>query len=128
MTPDQRDLLEKAAESLAAAGYLLAGGYPDFAASRAYYAMFYVAEAALEGEGKSYSKHSAVIAGFGRNFVKTGRAPAEFQRFLTTGQALRHAGDYGAPRAVSDADAREQIEHAKRLLEWARETLGPIPE
>ena len=45
MTDDQRELLLKASDSLSAAKYLLYGGYTDFAASRAYYAMFYVAEA-----------------------------------------------------------------------------------
>ncbi len=36
-------LLEKAARALQAAERLLEGGDADFAASRAYYAMFYVA-------------------------------------------------------------------------------------
>jgi len=40
-------LLQKAKESLEAARGLLRDGYPDFAASRAYYAMFYVTEALL---------------------------------------------------------------------------------
>ncbi|MBI4559314.1 MAG: HEPN domain-containing protein [Candidatus Hydrogenedentes bacterium] len=35
-------LLTRAAESLAAARILLKDGFPDFAASRAYYALFYV--------------------------------------------------------------------------------------
>ncbi len=45
MTEEQRELLQKAQMSLAAARHLLLGGYPDFAAPRAYYTMFYVAEA-----------------------------------------------------------------------------------
>lgn len=40
-------LIEKAKEGLDAARSLLRDGYPDFSASRAYYAMFYVAEALL---------------------------------------------------------------------------------
>ena len=36
-----------------------------FAASRAYYAMFYAAEALLQSRGLAFSKHSAVHAAFG---------------------------------------------------------------
>lgn len=35
MTEDQRELLEEARDSIAAAGFLLDGGYPGYAASRA---------------------------------------------------------------------------------------------
>jgi uncharacterized protein (UPF0332 family) len=65
LTEDQQELLEKARGSVAAARLLLEGGYPDFADSRVYYAMFYIAQAFLEGEGLAFSKHSAVIAAFG---------------------------------------------------------------
>jgi len=64
MTDDQLDLLQEARDSVSAAKLLLGGGYAGYAASRAYYAMFYIAEAFLEGEGMSFSKHSAIIAAF----------------------------------------------------------------
>lgn len=57
MTPEQQILLNKAARSLQAARELNNRGFSEFAASRAYYAMFYVATAFLEGEGLSYSRH-----------------------------------------------------------------------
>lgn len=47
MTEDQRELLEEACDSLSAARLLLTGEYPGYVASRAYYAMFYIAVAAL---------------------------------------------------------------------------------
>jgi uncharacterized protein (UPF0332 family) len=47
MTPEQQDLLILARDSLAAARLLDDEGYYGFAAARAYYAMFYVAEAFL---------------------------------------------------------------------------------
>jgi uncharacterized protein (UPF0332 family) len=73
MTDEQRELLLKAQQSLEAAKLLLANNYPDYATSRAYYTMFYLAEAFLEGEELSFSKHSAVIAAFGREFAKPQR-------------------------------------------------------
>lgn len=62
MNPEQQRLLEKAERSLQAAVELNQKGFAEFAASRGYYAMFYIATAFLEGEGLAYSKHSAVIA------------------------------------------------------------------
>lgn len=66
MKPKQKALFEKALRSMRAARVLNETGLPEFAASRAYYTMFYLAEAFLEGEGLSFSKHSAVISAFGR--------------------------------------------------------------
>lgn len=60
-SPDAADLLEKADRSLAAGERLLADGFPDFAAGRAYYGMFYAAEALFLSRNLSFSKHSAVI-------------------------------------------------------------------
>jgi uncharacterized protein (UPF0332 family) len=59
MTEDQKDLLEEARDSISAADLLLTGGFQGYAVSRAYYAMFYLAEAFPEGLGLSFSKHSA---------------------------------------------------------------------
>ena len=81
MTAEQAALLEKAKSSLDASVLLLERDFYDFAASRAYYVMFYVAEAILLGEGLTFSKHSAVIAAFGEHFVKPGRIPPEFHRY-----------------------------------------------
>jgi uncharacterized protein (UPF0332 family) len=125
LTEDQQELLEKARGSVAAAKLPLEGGYPDFAASRVYYAMFYIAQAFLEGEGLAFSKHSAVIAAFGQRFAHTGRVPVEFHRFLLTAQDLRHSGDYGPPHAVTLDQAREQITRAEAFLALGERLLGP---
>jgi uncharacterized protein (UPF0332 family) len=126
MTEDQAELLLTARDSLKAAEVLLREGFPGFAASRAYYAMFYVAEAFLEGEGLSYSKHSAVIAAFGDKFAHAGKVPTEFHRFLLEAQEARHDGDYGPRNAVSPQQARERIRHAGRFLELATQLIGPL--
>jgi len=127
MTEDQQELLEEARDSISAARLLLSGGYPGYAASRAYYAMFYIAEAFLEGEGLAFSKHSAVIAAFGQYFAHTGKVPAEFHRFLIEGQDLRQTGDYGERHAVTFDQAREQLVRAEQFLELAERLIGPLP-
>ena len=68
MIGEQSALLQKAKDSLKAAESLMNQKFYDFAISRAYYTMFYIAEALLIKEGLSFSKHSAVIAAFGKQF------------------------------------------------------------
>jgi len=62
LTPEQQALVQKARDSLKAARLLHANGQHGFAASRAYYTMFYLAEALLLREGLAFSKHGAVHA------------------------------------------------------------------
>jgi uncharacterized protein (UPF0332 family) len=125
MSPEQVALMKKAQDSLRGAKLLAEDGLYDFAASRAYYTMFYVAEALLLGEGLSFSKHTAVIAAFGRRFARPGVVPAEFHRYLIDGQDMRTIGDYGTGPGLTEAQAAEQIARAERFLELADRLVGP---
>lgn len=127
MTEDQLELLLKARQSLSAARLLVENNFPDYAASRAYYTMFYIAEAFLEGEGMSFSSHAAVISAFGREFARTNRVPSEFHQFLIRAQNLRTAGDYGRFNIVSVEQANEQITNAEHFLELAQNLIGILP-
>jgi uncharacterized protein (UPF0332 family) len=90
MKPDIQVLINKAKDSLSAAKTLVRDGYYDFAASRAYYSMFYIAEAMLMQIGQSYDKHSAVISAFGREYTKTGIMDSKFHRWLIDAQDFRN--------------------------------------
>ncbi|MBF8286066.1 MAG: hypothetical protein HW378_4981, partial [Anaerolineales bacterium] len=111
MNSEVRALLDKARASHEAATLLRREGYLDFAASRAYYALFYVAEALLLERGLSYSSHSAVIAAFGREFARTGDLDPRFHRYLIDAQDLRQVGDYGTGGNVT----ADQVDE---LLRW----------
>jgi uncharacterized protein (UPF0332 family) len=127
MKPEQATLLRKARQSLRGAQVLADQEcLYDLAVSRAYYVMFYVAEAFLLGEGLAFSKHSAVIAAFGERFAKTGRVPPEFHRYLLDGTDRRNVGDYGLGPELPKSVADEQIARAARFLELAEQLLGPI--
>jgi uncharacterized protein (UPF0332 family) len=126
MSNEQRELLLKAQKSLAAAKLLFTNGYLDYAASRAYYTMFYIAEAFLEGEGLVFSKHSGVIAAFGREFAKTKRVSPEFHRSLIEAQELRTTSDYGQLNAITTDQAEEQIDRAEQFLAIAIQHIGTI--
>ena len=124
MTEDQRALLIKAAASLEAARSLHRDGFNGFAAARAYYAMFYVPQAFLEGEGLSFSKHSEVIGAFGLHFAKTGRLPSDLHRYLRDAQDVRLEADYDYVETVTAERAAQQIERAATFLSAAERHLG----
>lgn len=124
MTSEQAALLEKAEKSLKAARVLLDEDLFDFSASRAYYTMFYVVEALLLGEGLTFSKHSAVVAAFGKLFVKRGLVAKEFHRYLIEAEDSRNVGDYDIGPGLSREAASLQIERAKEFLKLADELLS----
>lgn len=117
MTESVRELLEKSAQSIGAAELLVNDGYADFSASRAYYAMFYAVEALLLSRELSFSKHSAVIAAFGKDYVKAGLLDSRYHRYLLNAFDLRNAGDYGTMHIVSEEKARQTIVEARELLD-----------
>lgn len=127
MIPEQQGLLEKAARSLQAAKLLNKQGLAEFAVSRAYYAMFYVASAFLEGEGLSFSRHSAVIAAFGQQFARTGRVPIELHRYLITAEQSRIRADYNIDPNLTQADADQLIARAEQFLEFAQQYIDSLP-
>ena len=109
-------LLDKAKRSQKAASKLFKDGDVDFAASRAYYSLFYTAEALLLSRGLSFSSHSAVVANFGKEFAKTGILNSRFHHYLTESQDRRNIGDYSVTAEVT----REQV---REMLDWAKEFL-----
>lgn len=126
MTPDQAALLRKAHSSLRASRLLAGEKLFDFAVSRAYYTMFYVAEALLLGQGLAFSKHSAVLAAFGERLAKPGLVPSQFHTYLLDGEDSRHVGDYDLGPGLSAAEAAEQIGRAQQFLDLATRLIGPL--
>ena len=91
---ETNQLREKSKRSLEAARLLHAKGDYDFAVSRAYYALFYTAEALLLMKGKSFSKHSAVISAIYQFYVKDGELDKKYHQILDRSFDLRNDADY----------------------------------
>lgn len=119
-----RKFLEKSGQSVAAAEHLLVDGYRDFAASRAYYAMFYAAQALLSEQGRRFRKHGGVHAAFGQHFAKTGLMDAKFHRWLLDAFDKRVKGDYGVDEVLARGDADSLIAQAREFLEEAGRLLA----
>ena len=92
------------------------------AVNRAYYAIFYAANALLASKGLERSKHSGVIAAFRQHFVKTGLIEAEFSRIYGAAMDERHAGDYDLIPLERESASRH-LENAARFLDRIEQAL-----
>lgn len=124
-----RKRLSKASEFLDAARLLLEEGFEDSAADRAYYAMFYAAEALLAQQDLGYSSHGAVHGAFGRLFAKTGELDAKYHGWFIHAFEARQLATYGAEGSGrSDPDrVRTWIERAEEFVETIRAYLAMEP-
>ncbi len=119
-------LIKKAEKSLEASKELLKRGFYDFAAARAYYTMFYCTEALLLTKNIQVSKHSSLIALFGKEFIKTGEIPYKLYTSLVMAFNLRHEADYDVMLEVPKERAEEVIKLSEEFLEFTKEFLHNI--
>lgn len=126
MKSDVKALLEKAKRSQKVAAKLYKDGDMDFAASRAYYSLFYTAEALLLTRDLSFSSHSAVIAAFGKEFAKTGVLNSKFHHYLMESQDRRNIGDYSILADVTKEQVLEMLAWAKEFIKAAETYLKQV--
>jgi len=117
MKPDIKAHLERALRSLEAANRLLEEGFAEFAVGRAYYAMFYAASAALATRGLTFRRHGQVIAAFGREFVRSGIIPSQYQEALTYAFEQRLRAEYRVTEEIPSDKALEILNEAKKFVQ-----------
>ncbi len=119
-----RKLLDKALDTIEAAEGLTNMGKAEIAAGRAYYAMFYVAEALLYNEfDLKLNQHGQVIAAYGKNFAKTKALDPKYHRWLRDGFEKRISGDYGVDTGIDQDVAANMINQARDFLMDARKYM-----
>lgn len=116
--------LLRARRSLRSARILLEADDPTAALSRAYYAMFYVARAALWAEGVAPRTHAGLIGAFGRTFVQAGRLEATWGRVLREVFEARQFADYAEEEAFDLAEVEHYVERAAQFVERLAGVLG----
>jgi uncharacterized protein (UPF0332 family) len=115
-------LLIKAERSARVARRLVQDGDNDDACSRAYYAIFDAARAALENQNRLPGKtHAGVHAAFAETFVKTGQFDRELGKALGKVENIRLLADYedgvvGQDKAEWAVGQAEDFVRAVRLL------------
>jgi uncharacterized protein (UPF0332 family)/predicted nucleotidyltransferase len=85
-------------------------------ANRAYYAIFYAANAVLATEGRQLSRHPAVLARFRELFVKAGAIEASYLQDYEEVMKRRHLSDYDLHALVSADFVRVSLEAAQRFV------------
>jgi uncharacterized protein (UPF0332 family) len=108
--PSPKTYITKAENALADAQLLLRPGHTDGACSRAYYAMFDAAHAALfalgvEAVTAPIKTHARLVSQFGQHVVLPGHLPALHGEALNKVQRIRQIADYsGDPVNLADAE------------------------
>jgi uncharacterized protein (UPF0332 family) len=116
-------LLNKADRAIHAAERLLGEGDLDFAASRAYYAMFYATEALLNEKGLRFRKHGGVHAAFGEHFIKSGLFDQKYHQWLLDAFDKRLQSDYGVEIVITSEEVSRTIEQARSFVQQSRNYL-----
>lgn len=108
--------LEKSKEKLKVANKLLTDSFYDDAISRAYYAVFHAAQAALLIEGAKAETHKGVVMLFGLLLVKTGKIDKKYGRFLSNLKDDRETGDYEVMSWMDEEDAQNATTEAEEFI------------
>ena len=124
--------LAKARGKLTVARELLDKAYWDDAVSRAYYAAFHAAQAALLTEGQRGESHRGVVTLFGLLLVKPGKFEKKWGKFLANLKDDREAGDYDALSYIDEQTARRAVQEADGFVtamdHYIQRLLNPNPK
>jgi len=87
------------------------------AVSRSYYAMFYIASAALLTQSVRRAKHSGVQSAFAEFLVKPGYIEPEFSLLYRRARRQREEADYAEEPRIDEAMARQTLADAQRFVD-----------
>lgn len=93
------------------------------ACNRAYYGAFYAASALLFSKGKSFSKHSAVLAAFRQYFIKSGEFDKRWSDDYKILMESRHTADYELYDTLEKEYVADLIAKAKEFFEEVKKWL-----
>ena len=88
----------------------------EAASSKAYYAIFHIMQAALLSKGLTFSKHSGVISGFSKEFIKSGVFPKEFSKKIRGLLEDREVSDYSYSLSIDKEQAEENLRVAEEIV------------
>ena len=108
--------IAQAHEALAAADDNIRLAHYATAINRAYYAMFYAANALLATKGIQRAKHSSALAAFRQEFVKPGLIEAEYSDSYGDAMDARHEADYTIDVRLTRNSTQDYLEDAQRFV------------
>jgi uncharacterized protein (UPF0332 family) len=117
--------LNRARQDLQATQVNLEQGFYDVAVSRAYYAVFYAANALLVSKGITRSRHSGVLSAFSEHFVKPGLVETEYAKILGQAFDSRLDSDYDvtftAERTLAEVLLQDAWHFVDRVEQYLRQ-------
>lgn len=116
--------LDMAADKLKSAKILLDERQYKDSIGRSYYAIFSSLRAVLAIEKKDFSKHSAVIAYFQKEYIKTGKFHIKYSKYVQQAFQIRNSCDYDDFYIASKEEAEEQYNRAEELLKEVKKFLS----
>lgn len=127
MKESTQQLMLNAEETLHAAEVLFKEEYLRDAINRAYYSVFYIAEALLNEKDLRYSKHGTVHGAFAQHYIKTKIFDEKYHKLLTGAFRRRMLGDYEELTRFSSDEVIQVIEQAWDFLKTAKDYLASQP-
>jgi uncharacterized protein (UPF0332 family) len=119
--------LDKAVRLLLVADNLHSSGFYEDAVSRAYYAAFHASCALLASIGRTVKTHEGLRGAVGEHFIRTGKLPARFSRYLALAAADRNEADYNCAAIYTVEDSEESIRSAREFVTSVQSFLRPSP-
>lgn len=127
MTDETRAILALAVHNLVGARRDLAAADARLAVSRAYYATFHAANAALNAVGRQAKSHAGTQALFGEHVIRNGTLDRELGRTLNRLMQLRHDADYEIGKEVTMEQAEDGVARAAAFVSAVEALLGAPP-
>lgn len=115
--------LQVAEEKLAASKALLDMGFYKDSIGRSYYAIFTATRAVLALRQLDFAKHSAVIACFQKDYIKTGVFDKEYSKIIMNAFQIRNKSDYDDFYIALKSDAQVQYEEAEKFVEQMKKYI-----
>ena len=126
MTDAVHEGMARAREELRAAALLADNGFGAQSVSRAYFAAFYAAEAALLHLGETRTKHSGVVSAFSRMVVRDRGLDEQAGRLLRSLFERRSQADY-ALDPVPGEESQKAVGDASMVVEAVDRWLAAQP-
>ena len=127
MKESTRQLMLNAEETLHAAEVPFKEEYLRDAVNRAYYSVFYIAEALLNEKDLRYSKHGTVHGAFAQHYIKTKIFDEKYHKLLTSTFRRRMLGDYDEVTRFGSDEVSHILEQAWDFLKTAKDYFASQP-
>lgn len=115
--------MEKAVLRLRVAEKLFRDGDYEDAVSRAYYAMYHAARAALCSVNVFPKTHEGVVSEFGRRLVLTGIFERQLGKDLADAKAARETYEYSVTATVGKSEAEAILSNGQRFVDAVKRRL-----